>query len=101
RGGGGGEVAEEAEEPVAEVAEAVPTEPPAEATGEGGRRRRRRRGRGSGSAEAPVAPDSSPMIETPPDEERPIAQTETLEEPKPAPKRGRRKKVAVGAEVSL
>ena len=53
-------------------------------------------------AEAAVEPDSSPMIETPIDEEAPIAQTEAAEEPAPKPKRRRSKsKKAVEAELAV
>jgi ribonuclease E len=64
--------------------------------------RRRRRGRKGGpKAEEPtVAPDSSPMVERPVDEEPPIAETEAKEEPHPA-KRRRSKKAAPEAEVTV
>ena len=72
--------------------------------------RRRRRGRKPGlseaegappaeSADADIAPDSSPMVETPIDQEQPIAETETVAEPKP--KRRRSKKADAEAEVTL
>jgi len=73
---------------------------------EGGRRRRRRGRGGRGAASAgeasadTVEPDSSPMVETPIDEEQPIAETQPAEEVEPtAPKRGRRKKATPEAEV--
>jgi len=53
------------------------------------KRRRRRRGRKGGASEGPemaepaVEPDSSPMAERPTAEEPPIADTESVEEPKP------------------
>ena len=46
-----------------------------------------------------VEPDSSPMVERPIEAEPPIAETQLAEEPKPA-RRGRRKRVAVEAEVT-
>jgi ribonuclease E len=95
-------VAEEAaEEPVAEEAEESVVEAPAEEAREGGRRRRRRRGR-AGAAPEVVEADSSPMVERPLAEEPPIAETQPAEEPQPpAPKRGRRKKAAPEAEVTV
>jgi ribonuclease E len=95
-------VAEEAaEEPVAEAAEEPAAEAPAEEPREGGRRRRRRRGR-AGAAPEVVEADSSPMVERPLAEEPPIAETQPAEEPQPtAPKRGRRKKAAPEAEVTV
>ena len=50
------------------------------------------RQRKGASTEEAVAADSSPMIERPTDEEPAIAETQPVEEPQPAPKRGRRKK---------
>jgi ribonuclease E len=95
---------EAAEEPVAAEAAEAPAEAAVEEPREGGRRRRRRRGRGGAApaeAEA-VEPDSSPMVERPLAEEPPIAETQPAEEPQPpAPKRGRRKKAAPEAEVTL
>ncbi len=94
---------EAAEEP----AEAVSV---TETEGEEGRgdqrrsRRRRRGGRGAARAEsdeASVEPDSSPMIETPVEDEAPIAETEAVEEAKPAPKRRSRKKAVAEAEVAV
>jgi ribonuclease E len=67
-------------------------------------RRRRRGGRGGARAEtgdAAIEPDSSPMIETPVEDETPIAETEAVEEAKPAPKRRSRKKAAPEAEVAV
>jgi ribonuclease E len=95
-------VAEEAaEEQVAEAAEEPAAEVPAEEPREGGRRRRRRRGR-AGAAPEVVEADSSPMVERPLAEEPPIAETQPAEEPQPpAPKRGRRKKAATEAEVTV
>jgi len=69
------------------------------------KRRRRRRGSGGKSEESTeaetiaieIAPDSSPMVERPVDEEPPIAEAET--EPKPR-KGGRRKKVVEPVEVA-
>jgi ribonuclease E len=108
----GGE-AVEAGEAVEPAGEAVPegeetaVEAPAQEPREGARRRRRRRGRG-GAAAAPetgqeaIAPDSSPMVERPVDEEPAIAETAPVEEPQPAPaKRTRRKKTAAEAELTL
>ena len=48
-----------------------------------------------------VEADSSPMIETPVEDEAPIAEIEAVEEPKPAPKRSRRKKAVEEAEIAL
>ena len=92
---------EAADEPVpTEVAEEVPAEP--HEPREGGRRRRRRGRRGGAAAEGEVAPDSSPMVERPIDEEPPIAETQPAEEPQPeAPKRARRKKPATEAAVTV
>jgi ribonuclease E len=94
---------EQVEEPIAAEAEVQPgqqlAEPPAAETG----RRRRRRGGKRAEAEAvetPVQPDSSPMVETPIEDEQPIAETEPVEEPKP--KRRRSKKAAAAeAEVTI
>jgi ribonuclease E len=91
-----GAVSAEQREPEEQKEEAAeePTAAPA--------KRRRRRGRKGGpKAEEPtVAPDSSPMVERPVDEEPPIAETEAKEEPKPA-KRRRSKKAAPEAEVTV
>jgi ribonuclease E len=92
---------EASEEPSSDEAAPAPTEESTEEPPEGGRRRRRRRGRGGSSAEAAVEPDSSPMVERPIEEEPAIAETETPEEPKPGPKRGRRKKATPEAEASV
>lgn len=92
---------EASEEPSSDEAASAPTEESTEEPPEGGRRRRRRRGRGGSSAEAAVEPDSSPMVERPIEEEPAIAETETPEEPKPGPKRGRRKKATPEAEASV
>jgi ribonuclease E len=110
----GGEHAEGGEEIAAEEAASTTEQPTAgtaaEEPREGGRRRRRRRGRGGaaaeGRSEAPageaIAPDSSPMVERPIDEEPAIAETAPAEEPQPAPaKRTRRKKGAADAEVTV
>jgi len=103
-----GELGGAAEEPRdAETLEA--SEAPAEEPREGGRRRRRRRGRGgavaaaadTGEQASEVEPDSSPMVERPVEEEPSIAETEAAEEPKPAAKRGRRKKAAPDAEIAV
>jgi ribonuclease E len=94
------EQAEAAGEPQQEEIEASPEEEPA------GKRRRRRRGGKSDqtAAEQPegaIEPDSSPMVERPIDEEPPIAETESAEEPQPKPKRRRSKKAAEAeAEVA-
>jgi ribonuclease E len=67
-----------------------------------GKRRRRRRGKKDAddqSVEVAVEPDSSPMIETPVEDETPIAATEPAPEPKP--KRRRSKKVVAEAEVAV
>jgi ribonuclease E len=91
-----GAVSAEQREPEEQKEEAAeePTAAPA--------KRRRRRGRKGGpKAEEPtVAPDSSPMVERPVDEEPPIAETEAKEEPHPA-KRRRSKKAAPEAEVTV
>jgi ribonuclease E len=72
-----------------------------EEAAEPGPKRRRRRGRKGAAAEgdAPVEPDSSPMVERPIDEEPPIAETEPTEEPQP--KRRGRKKAAPEPEVAV
>jgi ribonuclease E len=91
-----------AEEPVAEGAKKAAVEAPAEEEREGTRRRRRRRGRGVAAETEAVEPGSSPMIERPLAEEPPIAETQSAQEPEPAaPKRGRRKKAAAEAEVTV
>ncbi|MGN6849703.1 MAG: Rne/Rng family ribonuclease [Sphingomicrobium sp.] len=110
----GGEHAEGGEEIAADEAASTTEQPAAEAAAEepreGGRRRRRRRGRGGAAApgqadsvvEEAIAPDSSPMVERPIDEEPAIADTLAAEEPQPAPaKRTRRKKAAAEAEVTV
>ena len=91
-----------------EADEAAQSEPAGEreteeAAGDG-RRRRRRRGRGGArpeGGEAMVEADSSPMIDTPVEDEAPIAETAAVEEAKPAPKRSRRKKAVEEAEVAV
>ncbi|WP_308517640.1 ribonuclease E/G [Sphingomonas flavescens] len=94
---------EAAEEPA--EAEAVTETEDEEGRGDQRRSRRRRRGgRGGARAEtdeASVEPDSSPMIETPVEDEAPIAETEAVEEAKPAPKRRSRKKAVTEAEVAV
>jgi ribonuclease E len=107
----GGEPAEASDDTETEApaeAEPSPSEAAADAQSEvpreGGRRRRRRRVRGGSTTEAAdeaLMPDSSPMIETPTDQEAPIAPVEAAEEAQPAPKRGRRKKVAAEAEIAV
>ena len=91
----------EMEEPVEEKRDAAPEE------GDGAKRRRRRRGRKpSETVEAApeqaedslIAPDSSPMVERPTDEEPPIAETQPAEEAKP--KRRRTKKAAAGKDAA-
>ena len=64
-----------------------------------GRRRRGGRKAAEAEAEAPVEPDSSPMVERPTDEEPPIADTAPVEEVKP--KRRRSKKAVVEAKVAV
>jgi ribonuclease E len=98
---------EAAEEPGEDVREDERAAPVSEESREGGRRRRRRRGRGGApetteAAEPAVAPDSSPMVERPIDEEPPIAETQPMDERQPAaPKRGRRKKATAETEVTV
>jgi ribonuclease E len=101
---------EAAEEPDSAQMEAT-ERPVEEPRGEGRRRRRRGRKPAAGEAEATtaepaaaeiIAADSSPMVERPIEAEPPIAETEAVEEVQPAaPKRGRRKKAAVEAEVTV
>ena len=108
REGGEAESGHPANEP-AETAETEPeerTEQPQEPA-EGGKRRRRRRGRKPADAgteqqqgEAAIEPESSPMVERPIDEEPPIAETASAEEPQPKPKRRRSKKAAAEADVA-
>ena len=97
---GEGIAVEAAEDP--DRVEAEPEEPRSEEQPrEAGKRRRRRRGRGGASAEtaeAPVEPDSSPMVERPIEDEPPIAETTPAEEPQP--KRRRSRKAAVEADVT-
>jgi ribonuclease E len=104
---GGETVAIETEE-VAPEGEERTTPAPTEEPREGGRRRRRRRGRSGAAAasetvgEEAIAPDSSPMVERPVDEEPAIGETAAAEEPQPAPaKRTRRKKAAAETEVAV
>lgn len=82
---GSDETAEAVEQPEAETEEQAPT---------GDRKRRRRRGGRRPASEeagtdAPVEPDSSPMVEQPIAEEAPIADVEAPAEAEPAPKRRR------------
>jgi len=68
------------------------------------RRRRRRKGSAAEAEAAPaeepvVEPDSSPMVETPIEDEPAIAETAPAEEPKP--KRRRTRKAATEAEVAV
>ena len=102
------ETVQPTEDAAEERAEPVAPEEPASAadTPERGRRRRRRRGKGGGQTEAAetpveavVEPDSSPMVETPIDEELPIAETKASEEAKP--KRRRSKKATTEAEAAV
>jgi ribonuclease E len=118
------EDSEDEEESEAEAAERPRRQREPEGEGEGdrqGRKRRRRRrggrgrrreGEGEGGEgeqgaeqtagqdtaadEAAVEPDSSPMVETPTDDEPPIAETRPLEQPQP--KRRRRRKGAADAD---
>ena len=80
----------------------------AEEKQEGGKRRRRRRGRKGAEAgietqpsEQIVEPESSPMVERPIDEEPPIAEMQSAEEPQPKPKRRRSKKAAAEIEAEV
>jgi ribonuclease E len=104
---------ENASEPTAEdsvVEDALPAEIPEESSPDSVKRRRRRRGRKDvgapevgtdAEALADVAPESSPMVETPTDDEPPIAITDAPEEAKPAPKKRGRKKAAPVDEVAV
>ncbi|GAA4744985.1 hypothetical protein GCM10023264_07840 [Sphingomonas daechungensis] len=82
-----------------EAADAEPAEQAeAEETPSGDRKRRRRRGkRGGGHEDTPsevgaeVEADSSPMIETPVEDEAPITEVETPPEPQPKKRRSRAK----------
>ncbi|WP_395623895.1 ribonuclease E/G [Sphingomonas daechungensis] len=82
-----------------EAADAEPAEQAeAEETPSGDRKRRRRRGkRGGGHEDSPaevgaeVEADSSPMIETPVEDEAPITEVETPPEPQPKKRRSRAK----------
>jgi len=89
---------EDVAEPEVSADEPRDEEPRSEEPREGGKRRRRRRGRGGGSAE--LAPDSSPMVERPIEDEPPIAETQPVEEPQPK-KRRSRKSAATEAEVAV
>jgi len=102
REGGEGSVgAGESEETIEEAAEAKDVSPDqptlAEGAPEGDRKRRRRRGKRGGAAPeeaaevAPVAADSSPIVERPIDEEPPIAEVEAPAEPQPKKRRSRAK----------
>ncbi len=111
----GGEAGDASEAPALEAAEEtapIAGEATAEPIADGPRadgRRRRRRGRKGGpgetsenTVEATIAPDSSPMVERPIDEEPPIAETQPALEPQPvAPKRARRRKGAPEAELTV
>jgi ribonuclease E len=103
REGGEGPAEEaEGEEPAEAASEEAAVEQPEreEAAPSGDRKRRRRRGRrGEGSAEAPaeageeapVEGAGSAMIETPIDQEAPIAEVEAAPEPQPKKRRSRKK----------
>ena len=71
----------------------------------GDRKRRRRRGKRTEAggedavAEAPVAADSSPMVERPIEEEPPIAEVEAPAEPQPKRRKSRAKKKDDTAET--
>jgi len=93
--------AEQVVEAVAEFSAAPQPEQPEEEPAPEPGRRRRRRGRKSAepaTAEAPIEPDSSPMVERPIDEEPPIAETEPAEEPK---SKSRRRPKAKPAEATV
>jgi ribonuclease E len=90
------------EEAAEEAGDAVPSEQQEEPAPTGDRKRRRRRGKRSeagaegATSESVVEPDSSPMIETPIQDETPVAEAEA--EPQPKPRRSRAK--AKPAEVA-
>ena len=102
-GEGPAETAEtdEAVEGTVDAEETVERPVEAEEAPSGDRKRRRRRGKRGGAAsetiveegteEAPVAADSSPMVERPIDEEPPIADVEAPAEPQPKKRRSRAK----------
>ena len=85
------ETAEEDQPSEEPAEEAVQESPEEEAAPTGDRKRRRRRGKRTevaedeAVAEAPVAADSSPMVERPIEEEPPIAEVEAPAEPQPVP----------------
>lgn len=107
--------AAEGEEPIpaTETGEEAPAEAEAQPEAPGGdeeaapakgRRRRRRKGSAAEAEAAPaeepvVEPDSSPMVETPTEDEPAIAETAPAEEPKP--KRRRTRKAAAEVEVAV
>jgi len=108
RGGGetaeGAALADEVPPPLEEIPAEPESEPEEAATTEKPKRRRRRRGGAAKPEESAdvetmpvqIAPESSPMVERPVDEELPI----TASEPEPKPKRGgRRKKAAEPVEA--
>jgi ribonuclease E len=119
RRGGRGRARGDAGEPVRPVEEATAVEQqdvtapvadaePDEAQPAGRQRRRRRQGGDAGPEapreDAPVEPDSSPMVERPLSDEPPIADTEAREEPQPKARRrprarSRQAAAAEGAEV--
>jgi len=85
------------DEPLDETPEAG-AEPQAEGEGDEKPKRPRRRRKPKGEAADEIRPDSSPMIDTPVDEEQPIAETEAAPEPQPE-KPKRRRKAAATAPV--
>lgn len=97
---------DEAVEEAVEADEAVDQPVETEEAPSGDRKRRRRRGKRGGAAsetiveegaeEAPVAADSSPMVERPIDEEPPIADVEAPAEPQPKKRRSRAKAKSEG-----
>ncbi|QIL03395.1 Rne/Rng family ribonuclease [Sphingomonas sinipercae] len=94
------EQADQGEQPQ-QAERAEPPEQPAQpSTGEESERPKRRRRRGKAAEETvDVQPDSSPMIETPVDEEAPIAPVEAAPEAQPK-KRTRRKKADEAAPAA-
>jgi ribonuclease E len=98
--------AAEADEPEGESSEDAAEQPAEEEPAPtGDRKRRRRRGKRAEAAgdevaaEAPVAADSSPMIERPTEEEPPIAEVEAPAEPQPKRRKSRAKKKDDTAET--
>lgn len=104
RRGGEETAGEESPTTEAPVVEAEPVAVTEQGTEDRGKRRRRRSRKGSQSdtgevAEAPVEPDSPPMVERPIEDEPPIAETHSAEEAKPKRRRAKKAEPALAESV--